>query len=316
MSLKQSAENYLLGEDKVINYLDQLNLKSKVVEKIFFEFVLISKKAGKGLEEHLRKKQYSDEKMLEEIEGYKKYINAISFLIVAYCGNQGTEIVREKLSTTWDTFLKPLVTSYEEVYNKLLTYNLYPKEFRKNCFKWNFLTDTYVTNINSLEDYVTNRVITEGQQLKKVEYETISKGLIDEIKNVNLCRDFYLKETNVNVQECSVNVFDSLRKRNTYCLTGLKILKDFNQQTIEVFESQEQLKDLLSDLHTTVTKYNYITPGTMVYFEEDRQERLLYRLNITGGNNQALFKYTKKDDNLFEKISDEKLQKAYARSFS
>lgn len=90
--LKQSAQNFLLGENRFLKYLAELNLKSEFVEKLFIEFALISKKAQQGLIQHLEKHQYSKNKFIESVEEYKRYINAIHFLVVIYCGKQNTEI--------------------------------------------------------------------------------------------------------------------------------------------------------------------------------------------------------------------------------
>lgn len=296
--LMQSVENTLLAEDRFQEFLTGLNLKSKLVEKIYVEFLLVSKRAYRALKNHLQKKENTDQTFCAVIKNYKSHINAIFFLVVTYCGKQNTEKVREKLSRVWEVFTDQLVTSFKEIHKEVVENPILPSNFIKNLFLWDFLEDPEISSLNKLQNLNTDSATdSDGAQAK---YQEISARLVKSIEDVRSCRDFYLTNSNVrlqdfDVQECPINVFDTLKQIEADCSEGLEILQKFDNQKIKIFKDQVKLQDILLRLKNEITEANYFSKMTVLYFTLDRTDRFVHMLNVAESTRKAFFKGEKRE---------------------
>lgn len=113
------------------------------------------------------------------------------------------------------------------------------------------------------------------------------------IKDIEVCRNFYLNNSKATVQifyESSVNLFYTLKEIKDCCSKGIKILEFFEEKNKNVFQNKVFLKNKLIKLREEITEDNYFTRDTVKYFEEDHKDRSLNQLNVKYGSLKALLK--------------------------
>jgi len=109
--LKKSAENYLLGEERIQDFLNQYEFNSPVLEGFFFEIILLFRSNQQHMEQVLISGPFSYEQTIDAVKDFGRYINAACFLIEAYGNIEGTEGLKEAikaLKDSWQEFLEPL----------------------------------------------------------------------------------------------------------------------------------------------------------------------------------------------------------------
>ena len=131
--LEKCAQNNLLAEAKIEEFLYTWALKPGLLETVLFDIALLFKSNKKCMHDKLLKGPFSYKSILEAAQDFGKYINALRFLIVSYSNN--LEVI-EILDQNWKDFLNPLLSDHPEDYTNLLQYTELPTDFALKSVKW------------------------------------------------------------------------------------------------------------------------------------------------------------------------------------
>lgn len=241
------------------------------------------------MQENLLKGPFSYEQIIVAAKEYGEYINAVRFLIITYCDNRDIKEALVTLSEAWQDFLKPLSIYHKDDYNKLVLYNELPSGFMSSCFKWETFAEFYKEDFAEVSGALS--LLTENQENERSEYEKAATRipfLTEKMNFVVKCKDTTLE--NVSFQDYSIKLFDILKEIESLSSTCIRILEGFEIDHVNVFQSQKKLKMRLIQIRDSITKYNYFTAEIISYFQLERSNRAIYKLNLKDRYNVGLFK--------------------------
>lgn len=85
--LDKCAQNNLLAEERIQELLYQWGIKPSVLETVFFDIGLLFTSNKQSMRNNLLAGPFDHQSILESVQEFGQYMNALCFLIVSYSNN-------------------------------------------------------------------------------------------------------------------------------------------------------------------------------------------------------------------------------------